>query len=256
MADNNAELLRQASARNLAAVLSMPSAGMLRNYKSRLLGELDGGLLLQSDAQARPLSEELMRTETPCVVSFRSGNMRVVFAARILRIQPGWRINSDTVVEAVLLEFPSQVQAAQKRFNYRVEIPKYTEISARIWRMGPAETLKSKPVAAAEIKTEIRDLSTGGMGVKLIGENGEAPKVCADDRLRVELRYNHDTLVLEAQMRKPSAENKGFLVTGIQFRKLEEDLEGRQTLSQLVRIVGELQRAELRSVRIGLTKTA
>jgi hypothetical protein len=256
MADKNADLLREASARNLAAVLSLPSAGMLRNYRSRLLGELDGGLLLQSTIDARPLSEELIRTKTPCVVSFRSGTMRAVFSSLIVRVQPRWRINAETVVEAVLLEFPTNIQAAQKRFNYRVEIPKYTEISLRLWRMGPGEHVTSKPVPAAEIRTEIRDLSTGGVGVKLLGENGDAPKICTDDRLRVQLSYNGQALLLEGQMRKPSVTNKDSFITGIHFKKLEDSLEGRQTLSQLVRIVGELQRAELRNMRMGMAKTA
>ena len=44
MPDNNAEILIKAATRNLAAVLSLPSAGMLRNLKSRLLGEVDGGI--------------------------------------------------------------------------------------------------------------------------------------------------------------------------------------------------------------------
>lgn len=256
MADKNAELLREASARNTAAVLSLPSAGMLRNFKSRLLGELEGGILLQTSPEGRLLIEELLRNQTPCVVSFRSGPIRVVFASTILRIQSEWRINDETTVEAVLLRFPAQIQAAQKRHNYRVEIPQYTEISARVWRLGPRDDLKAKPSALTEIKTEIRDLSTGGIGVKLIGANDEAPKICPDDRLRVELQYNNNTLILEGQMRKPSASDKDWMITGIRFKKLEDDLEGRQILSQLVRIVGELQRAELRMARMGLAKIA
>lgn len=256
MADNNAELLREAIARNVTAVLSLPSAGMLRNYKSRLLGELDGGILLQSTLEARPLSEDLIRSKTPVVVSFRSGTMHVVFASPILRIQPCFKINDELLVEAVLLAFPTKIQSQQKRFNYRVEIPQYTEISVRVWRMGPGDYLKAPPLAATELKAEIRDLSTGGVGVKLLGADGEPPKVCTDDRLRVELRYNENTLLVEGKMRKPSNSSKHWLITGIEFEKLEENLEGRQTLSQLVRIVGELQRAELRNVRMGLTKTA
>jgi len=53
MADNNEEILRQAIARNLGAVLSLPSAGMLRHCKSRFLSELDGGILFESPAAKR-----------------------------------------------------------------------------------------------------------------------------------------------------------------------------------------------------------
>jgi c-di-GMP-binding flagellar brake protein YcgR len=256
MTDKNAKLLREAIARNVMAVLSLPSAAMLRNYKSRLLGELDGGILLQSTLEARPLSEDLIRSKTPVVVSFRNETMRVVFASPILRIQPRFKINDELLVEAVLLAFPTKIQSQQKRFNYRVEIPPYTEISVRVWRMGPGDHLKTPPLAATELKTEIRNLSTGGVGVKLLGADGEPPKVCTDDRLRVELRFNNNALLIEGKMRKPSNSSKDWLITGIEFEKLEQDFEGRQTLSQLVRIVGELQRTELRNVRMGLTKTA
>ena len=65
MADKNAEILAQAVARNMPAILSLPSAGMLRNYKSRLVGDLEGGILVQAPADEAALIGELIRTQTP-----------------------------------------------------------------------------------------------------------------------------------------------------------------------------------------------
>jgi hypothetical protein len=40
----------------------------------------------------------------------------------------------------------------------------------------------------------------------------------------------------------------------VQFKTLENNLDGRQILAQLTRIVGELQREEVRRLRLGLCK--
>ena len=39
---------------------------------------------------------------------------------------------------------------------------------------------------------------------------------------------------------------------GIKFKPLDKDMEGRQALATLTRIIGELQRAELRQHRMGI----
>ena len=257
MADNDANILAQSIARNMPAILSLPSAGMLRHYKSRLVGELEGGILVQAPENEGALICELMRNQTPCGVSLRSGVMKVVFASPIRRVERGWQINEDLFVDVLLLEFPKQIKVAQKRADYRVEIPRETDISLRVWRLGPCDLLKTQPSAATEVKAEIRDLSMGGAGVTLIGEDGQLPKICGEDRLRVELNYDGQSMVLEGWMRSPSAAPQGDkIVTGIQFKKLQDDLEGRQKQAQLVRIVGELQRLDLRRARVGLTRAA
>jgi c-di-GMP-binding flagellar brake protein YcgR len=257
MPDKNMEMVLEAAARNLSAVLSLPSAGMLRNHKSRFVSELDGGLLLEAPHGEDALIAELIRTQAACAVSFRSGVHRVVFATRIRRAERGWKLNDETSVNVVLTDLPTEIKATQKRSNYRVEIPPDSNIFVRVWRLGPAEYFKPQPSATKEIKAEIRNISTGGIGVKLIGKDGQLPVICPEDRLRIELKVNDQPIVVEGAMRAPTIPpQNGVIVTGIQFKKLEDNLEGRQTLAQLVKVVGELQREELRMVRMGLIKTA
>ncbi|MGA2443362.1 MAG: hypothetical protein ABSH08_20610 [Tepidisphaeraceae bacterium] len=247
MADNNADILAEAIARNMSAVLSLPSGGMLRHYKSRLVCDLEGGILVQAPADEAALIGELIRTQTPCGVSIRTGGRKVIFASPIRRVERGRKIKDGLFVDALLLEFPKQIKRVQQRSDYRVEIPPDTDISVRVWRLGPHDQLNKQPLATMEVKAEICNLSTGGAGVMLIGKNGQAPKICMEDRLRVELKYNRQAMILEGRMRPPTAKqsNDKMVVTGIQFKKLEDDLEGRQKLDQLARIVGELQCREL-----------
>jgi c-di-GMP-binding flagellar brake protein YcgR len=257
MADNNEELLRQAVARNLGAVLSLPSAGMLRHCKSRFLAELDGGILFESPITETALITELITKQQPCGVSFRTGVNKVMFAAPIIRAQSAWQMNADNVVDAVLLQFPTQIKSIQRRSNYRVEVPGDCELSIRVWRIGERAYLKEQPMAALEIKAQVRDLSIGGVGVKFLSKDNQAALVGTEDRLRVLLTYQSESLIMEGRMRAPTARMAdNTIVTGIHFKKLENDLEGRKTLATLTRIVGELQRNEVRRIRLGLAKSA
>ena len=47
---------------------------------------------------------------------------------------------------------------------------------------------------------------------------------------------------------EPAKENQ--MRAGIQFKSLESNIDGRQTVAQLTRIVGELQREEIRRYRL------
>ena len=255
--DKNIELVLEAAARNVSAVLSLPSAGMLRNHKSRFIAELEGGLLFEAPSGEQALIDELIRTQTPCAVSFRSGVFKVMFATRIRRTQKDWKLNDHMSVDVLLADIPTEVRATQKRSNYRVEIPPDTDIAVRVWRLGPAEYYKPQPSSTKEVKAEIRNISSGGVGVRLVGKDGQLPVICTEDRLRIEIKVNGQSIVVEGKMRAPAtAPQNGVINTGIQFKKLEDNLEGRQTLAQLVRVVGELQREELRMARLGLLKTA
>jgi len=257
MPDKNLEMLRQAIDRNSWAILSLPSAGMLRNHKSRFVAESDGGILMQAPDGEAPLIAELVRTQTPCAISFQRGTYKVLFAARIRKTINDWRMNDNLAVDAVLLDFPTEIKATQKRTDYRVDIRPDGDVSVRVWKISGSDYLKATPAGTREVTAQIRDLSIGGVGVKLIGKDDQLPIIGTDDRLRVALNYLGKEIVVEGRMRAPTVKPQGnCILTGIQFKKLEEDLEGRQTMAQLVRIVGELQRAELRMIKMGLIQSA
>jgi len=257
MTDKSAQIVSEAIARNISAVLSLPSAGMFRNHKSRFICEIEGGILLQAPPDDQPLIKELLRTRSPCIVSFRHGINKVIFAAPIRKVTGGWKLNDQITVDGLLLEFPTDVKVTQKRSDYRVEIPPDCEISVQVWRMGASEAIADTPRTGSEVTAEIYDLSTGGVGVKFSGNNGEKPKICTEDRLRVGLTFNGSMLLIEGRMRPPAVTPQGnTIVTGIRFKPMEDNLEGRKMRAQLLRIVGELQRQELRSTKLGLKKTA
>jgi PilZ domain-containing protein len=257
MPDKNVEMLREAIDRNSWAVFSLPSAGMLRNHKSRFVGESEGGILMQSPEGEAALIAELVRTQTPCAISFQRGAHKAIFASRVRKTVSEWRMNDNLAVDAVLLDFPTEIKSTQKRSDYRVEVQPDSDLSVRVWKISGNDYIKAKPSGTREVTAQIRNLSIGGVGVKLVGKDNQLPVIGTDDRLRVELNYQGNELVVEGRMRAPTIKPQGnCIVTGIQFKKMEENLEGRQTMAQLVRIVGELQRAELRMIKLGLIRSA
>jgi c-di-GMP-binding flagellar brake protein YcgR len=257
MTDKESHMLQQATARNVGAVLSLPSAGMIRHYKSRFLSQTDEGLLLEAPPSEGPLLQELINSKKLAGISFRNGHHKIVFTAAILRMEGKFRINADTEVDAVLVAMPQEIKSIQRRSNYRVEVPHSGEITIRVWRLGDSADLKEQPPTAQQVNAELRDLSLGGAGVRLLGEGSEKPKICEEDRLRVAMSFEGEELVLEGKMRTPAhPPTDNTIVTGIQFKKLENDLDGRRILAQLTKLVGALQRAQARRLRLGLSGAA
>ncbi len=254
MAENGIAILTDAIARNSAVVLSLPSAGMLRHHKSRFLADEPQGFWIESTVSDRMLMEQLMTDQTPVGISFRAGQQKASFVVPIIGREPKFRINSQMVVEALKLTFPADVHTVQRRNNYRVRVPQDSELFLRVWRIAEHFIIRDKPMSGQELLVRMRDLSTGGVGVFLLPKNNEPPKVLANERLRVSLRYRDlDELILEGRVRYlPPASPNTPIRAGIQFKKLENNLEGRQNLAVLTRIVGELQRDEVRRTRLGI----
>jgi c-di-GMP-binding flagellar brake protein YcgR len=257
MTDKDKELLQQAIARNMGVVLSLPSEGMLRHHKSRFLNSSDEGILIEAPSGERPLIAQLIEESRPAGISFKHGNSKAMCACLILRMVDEVAINDETAVNALLIGWPAELKAVQRRNNYRVEIPLSAKVSIRVWRINEKADYRDEPMSAQEVRAELRNLSLGGAGVRLLGKDNKPPVIDVEDRLRVQIDARGEVFVIEGKMRPPAIPPKDNMIfTGIQFKNLQEDIEGRKLLTQLTRVIGELQREELRRMRAGLTMTA
>ena len=253
MANERIQILLDAIARNCAMVLSLPSTGMLRHHKSRFLAEEDGGFWIESTPGDRLLIDALIEEQKSVGISFRTGGQKVSFITPILQRELQFRVNQGTVLEAARLAFPTEVRAIQRRNNYRVRVPEDEELYVRVWRIPEQLALADKPMASAELPVKLRDVSTGGLGVAFLPKDGEPAKVLAGERLRVALRYqDSNEIILEGRVCYLPPSKDEPVRAGIQFKKLEDDLEGRQKLAALTGIVGKLQRDEVRRTRLGI----
>lgn len=254
MQDADNQVVHSAIARNAGIVLSLPSAGILRHHKSRFLAETPDGVWVESPPEDRALVQELIASQQPTGISFRQGAIKIVFSSPVLRHEPAYKINADVTVEAVLTRYPKEVKSIQRRNNYRVTVPTDSELRVRVWRMGPGVPVRDRPMAKQEVKATLRDISLGGIGVTLEGDGGEPPKIGEEDRLRISLKGKDNELILEGRLRYPVCPEGSTVRGGIQFKSLDKDIDGRQILAALTRIVGELTRAELRRMRMGMTQ--
>lgn len=247
------ELLTLAITRNVGIVLSLPSCGMLRHHKSRFLGRAGTGFLVESVPSEQLLIDTLVGGNQPVGISFKAGHTKVMFASPIVEYRPEHAINAEVTVNALALPMPEDVKVIQRRSNYRVRVNPNDGILLRLWRIGAQAQLSDRPQSSQEVPAEVRDLSVGGIGVLLRGTGAEAPRIFEEDRLRLQLELKGHTLLLEGRMRTPHATPRSNqILTGIRFGEMQADLEGRRTLALLTRLVGELQREEIRRIRLGL----
>lgn len=254
--DTGIALLREGIARNCSVVLSLPSAANLRHCKSRLLDESDNSFWAESDADNHFLIDELIETGKSAGISFRDGEQKVMLTAQLLKRDPAYQMNAHTQVDAVLLKMPERVVTVQRRSAYRVRVIEDEDVVMRMWRIAPRVDLMDRPMASAELQCKLINLSPGGAGVLLTGAQGQPPVITSQDRLRLELKFRDQVVVIEGAMRYPDPPpRENSFRAGIQFISQVDNMRSRQAGVVLTRLVGELQRRELRQIRMGMART-
>lgn len=257
MTEPTGNLLTDAIARNSGLVLSLPSVGDLRHYKSRFLGAEDQVFLVQSVPGELPLIQSLIAAGKPCGIAFKDGPRRAICAARAMEIRPDYRINAETTAPALALAYPGEIKSLQRRTHYRVPVGAECDVHLRVWRMPPRASLYESPTPSAELGVRLRDISIGGVGVCLTARDGSAPLVCEEDRLRILLTMENLEVVIEGRMRTPKGPQPvPAIATGIIFKETLNDIESRRAMAAITRIVGDLQRQELRRARLGMMTAA
>lgn len=249
------DTLRDAVARNAGAVISLPSAGMLRHCKTRLLAGDDDGFWIEAPTAEQALVDELMAKGAAVGISLKAASTKIVFTTVIRQFRAAMQINTETAVDALLLVWPAQLKAVQRRNDYRVTIPKETEVSIRAWRITEQHYLRERPPAATELQVSLRDLSVGGMGL-VCTLTEDCPKVASEQRLRIVIGHANGELILEGRVKHVKDLPNGDVRLGIEFKKLADDFEGRQMLATLTQIVGQLQRDEIRRRRLSTPRSA
>jgi c-di-GMP-binding flagellar brake protein YcgR len=253
MSQATSDILSQAIARNSAAVLSLPSAGMIRHHKSRFLNETAEGVWLESIGAEQPLIEGLIAGGQPCGISFKSADQKISFAAKVLKLDPEYRINETTILPAVMIDRPAEVKTVQRRNNYRVRVPADMDLTVRIWRIPERFRVKDKPPRTAELGLMLRDISVGGLGVTLLPQDNQPVRILDGERVRVTIKAGgDDELIIEGRVCTIRNGDGPGVRTGIQFLNLQDGLEGRQVLDKLTKIIGAMQREEVRRRRLGL----
>jgi hypothetical protein len=268
--DANLDLLRAAIARRAGVVLSLPllledasheagaggAPGPLRHYKSRFLADGGDGLWVADVPAEWALVREVVERRAAAGVSFRSGQLKVMFAAEALHVQADYSSGDGATTGAILLRFPDagDVRAVPRRRNHRVPVTIAGDLSARLWVMPDDADLRDKPSAKSELHCDVCDVSVAGLGVILHGVDGRAPAARGGERLRVELSLRETTVLLEGRLRyapRPVPTRPGFFRSGIEFTVLTDSRDDRTSKTQLDGIVSELQCEAIRRKKLG-----
>ena len=263
--ETNLDLLRAAIARRAGVVLSLPAldakagdAGPLRHYKSRFLADGGDGLWVLSVPAEPALVRELVELRSPAGVSFRSGHVKVMFAAPILHVQSDYpAADGAGMVDALLLRFPEagEVRSVQRRKTYRVPVPPHSDLMARVWRMNEDAHLRDKPLAKSELRCDLFDISVSGIGLVIHDVAGKPAAVSAGDRVRIQLTMREATVLLEGRIRyphKPPKDAQETVRAGVQFKALTDSRDDRTAMIQLDRMVSEIQRESIRRRKLGV----
>lgn len=247
---DNFELLQQAIERNTPIMLAMPSAAVVKPYRSRLLQITDEGIYLESIAGQGDAIDALIAAKRPVMVAFRADVRRVEFAGPILKRLRGYRLNATTLIEALVIQRPAAVKAVQRRADYRVSVPSDSEISFQFHRVTEQADIVERPMSTAQMHVDVRDFSAGGCGGTWKRRKDE-PKLVPDQRLRIEISSVVGNLVLDARVRfAQELHEPEFVRLGIQFTLNASSIPDRQKMLQINKLMGELQRMELRRKRL------
>jgi len=251
MTDSPAQVLRDGIARNAAAVISFPSCGMLLHRKTRLLGQIEGGIWTGITQEDRVLVDELITNAAQVGVAFMQGAVKVVFTSPIIARKTDFSVNANLQVEAACLRFPQVIKTVQRRSSYRVSIPSPSDPQHRVWRISEHAILRDRPTPSLELKGVVRDLSIGGMAF-VCPPDPQRPPIAAGQRLRITLQHLEIEALMEGRVRYWRDLADRSLRLGIEFNHVQNELEGRQASARLTTIVGQLQRTEVRRLRMGV----
>ena len=251
MSESNQELLDSAIARNAAAIISLPSAGIMRNHKTRFLGASPSGFYLESTTgDDQEFIDAVINAGSMVGIAFKSGYTSILFATSLTERKSNFVVSETLSCEALHCVYPNQFRQHQRRQTYRVTLPLDHQIGCRVWRIPEHVLLHDRPQASTEIQASIADLSVSGIGLRCpLGRDKKPAKVATNERLRIALTHKNEELIVEGRLIHRHDLDSGITTLGVQFKKLEKDLEGRQILAKLTDIVGFLQREEVKRLR-------
>ena len=251
MPETNESLLDAAIGRNAAAVISLPSAGIMRNHKTRFLGLTQDGFYVEATSpEDNALIDNVITAGSMVGVAFKSGFTSVLFATSIVQRIPNFQVSPTVAVEALQCVYPNHFRQQQRRQSYRVTLPIDHHIGCKVSRIPEHVLIGDRPQPSCEIHSSIVDLSISGLGLRCPLDRDKKPvKAILHERLRICLTYQNAELIVEGRTVHRRDLETGITILGIQFKKLEKDLEGRQALAKLTDIVGFLQREEVKRLR-------
>ena len=232
------ETILEAVQKQTPAIVTVPLANRWVTMKTRISkADQAGGVL----ALTNPMPEEgqPMPALTPghCVtLSFRRGHRKCMGTCVVVAV------NEQIPDEAIVLRWPSELLAVQRRAYFRADVPQGMVVPARLWTGGRA---KRRLVAISKwpsVVCQLTDCSAGGLRLEVDAAND--PQTQVGDPVAVEFSPLKEVgqICLDANFRYRLALPSGKFALGLQFVGLESSAAGRQMLLVLGQVSAEYLR--------------
>ena len=246
MTDDNA-LLQQAIERNTPVTIGIASGGVAPAHRSRMVGAEGESVLLESVVGQADAVDALIRSAQPVLIAFRSDTQRAEFSAVILERRRGYRLNGDALIEVIRVAWPKALRVVQRRNNYRVSVTPDSGVNIEAWRVSDQHDIKSTPPSTQQVHIDVRDLSIGGLGGIWRRKPTDPSTLASDQRFILRMTHEKDSLVIEARLQFiGTVPDPDLRRVGLKFDLKPNQINDRLAVGTLTKLMGELQRAELR----------
>jgi len=245
------QALDEAASRNVPSVLRVRDSVSWVAHKSRFLGAnpVTKRLYVEYPPPAAPEAPppEVRRGES-VGVAFRRGHKKCVFTSVVLG-QEEYGPDEGTRAPALALRWPDSLQELQRRAYYRVSVPPHKTVTVELWQGGAACRKKAGTAAWPSYSGRLMDLSAGGM--RLVLPPNRDPRLDVGDAVGLEFQPEPGgpAFLLNGIVRYVEPAPDGATAMGLQFVGLEATVENRKVLQQLLRVVNQYYRFELRRLR-------
>jgi hypothetical protein len=253
MAIASLDMLHDAISMRVPAMLAFTIDGRTLCFPSRFIQGDQDAFCITEPSEVSPLADLLIRGNAAVMMAFRSQEARVMLTTMLLGREGRPSQEPEVGQHWLRLAYPTELEAVQRRAFYRVHVSENSGLQIRVWKMHVGDSLRQLPKPSAELAALASDLSVSGLKATFLPRAGVPLSVTLRDRLRVELRYKGQELLVEARI--CSLRNdilSGSLVAGVQFTSTSQDLKWNQACQRIATFVGHLQRQELHLLWDGL----
>ena len=174
------DLLEQALAGRLMATIAIQQGSQRREWKVRLL-RAEGD---EQGIWAQPTAANYAKSTPPEIgseveVAFHLGHTRTCFQSVLLRHDKHFWLNEQIMLEAVMLQWPQQIQDGERRRHPRYASTDDSRVFAKVWVTGGG-------AFGVDIPARLRDMSLGGAGF-IAPLRHELRGVRAGEPIRIEI---------------------------------------------------------------------
>ncbi len=232
------ETILEAVQKQTPAVITMPLTNRWVTMKTRISkADQAAGVI----ALSKPLPEDGQPAAAlapgQCVsLTFRRGHRKCMTSCTVVSVF------DDQPEQAVVLRWPTELLAVQRRAYFRAEVPAGMVVPARVWRGGRT---KRRMVAIGQwpsVVGQLTDCSAGGLRLEV--EAADNPQIEIGEPMAVEFSPLKEVgqICLDANFRYCLALPSGKIALGLQFVGLESSAAGRQMLLVLGQVSAEYLR--------------